>query len=378
MVTCPFSKYVGIEIDRDIDKGTMKLHQKQYIDKITFNSPVKDRTPKQNPLPETVNYNQVGDGTEREIRDKVGSYRFLADRTRPSILQAVGILGQAAHQPTKTHLRGCNHLDRFLIGSSTNGITLRGGNNPNKEIRLFAYSDASYINGNTRIGYCFFLNLESGAIYARSTKSNTVSHSSAESEIKAIDECIRLLTWMRGFLEELGYPQLGPTVIYVDNTAAITLSEKFNLSNNSAHLVTKLNYIHQEIMNGSVKLQYINTENQIADILTKLLPTPQFLKLEEVLLHGHNGVLPRTIDKEAEKHLLKKKYKYKKKKIQPPEEAISGSSSSDYSDSETISNLHTKSNPNSKSIPNSTPYSTSKRISQSQTKVSFAKTIDIY
>ena len=74
---------------------------------------------------------------------------------------------------------------------------------------------------------------------------------------------------MRGFLEELGYPQLGPTVIYVDNTAAITLSEKFNLSNNSAHLVTKLNYIHQEIMNGSVKLQYINTENQIADILTK-------------------------------------------------------------------------------------------------------------
>ena len=85
------SKYVGIEIDRDIEKGTMKLHQKQYIDKITFNSPVKDRTPKQNPLPETVNYNQVGDGTEREIRDKVGSYRFLADRTRPSILQAVGI-----------------------------------------------------------------------------------------------------------------------------------------------------------------------------------------------------------------------------------------------------------------------------------------------
>ena len=153
---------------------------------------------------------------------------------------------------------------------------------------------------------------------------------------------------------------LGPTVIYVDNTTAITLSEKFNLSNNSAHLVTKLNYIHQEIINGNVKLQFINnTENQIADILTKLLPIPQFLKLEEILLHGHNKVLPRTIDKEAaEKHLLKKKYKYKKKTVLSPEEAISGSSSSDDSECDsihTISISKTKPIPNSNFNPNSNP-----------------------
>jgi hypothetical protein len=233
---------------------------------------------------------------------------------------------------------------------------MRGGNDPNKLIKLFAYSDASYINGNTRIGYCFFLNLESGTIYARSTKSNTVSHSSAESEIKAIDECVRLLTWMRGFLAELGYPQLEPTVIYVDNTAAITLAEKFNLSNNSAHLVNKLNYIHQEITNGNIKLLYINTENQIADILTKLLPTPQFLKLEDILLNGHYGNLPRVIDKEAEKHLLKKKYKYKKNKTLPPEVAISDSDSEDSAIDQQLSN----------------------ESSQKSTKVSFAKTIDIY
>ena len=303
------TKYVGVEIDRNVENNTLKLHQKTYIDKVLHKSKVKDKSTKQSPLPVTVDYKDLGDGSNPEIRDRVGQYRFLADRTRPSILFAVGSLGSAAHKPSINHLRGCDYLDRYLIGSKDKGVTLGG---KSKQVILFAYSDASYIAGATRLGYCFFLNLESGTIFARSTKSNTVSHSSAEAEIKAIDECIRQITWMRGFLDELGYPQLEPTIIYTDNIAAKYLADKFNLTNNSAHMVTRLNYIHQEIVNKNVELKFINTENQVADILTKLLPTPQFLKLEDILLNGHKGSIPVSIDKEKEKMTKKKKYNYKK------------------------------------------------------------------
>jgi hypothetical protein len=308
------TKYVGIEIKRDREKGTLDLHQTQYVDKLLFKSPAKDQSTKKSPLPDSVKFDHLGDNTEKPIRDRIGTFRFLADRTRPSILEAVGLLGQASHNPSKIHIRGCNHLDRFLLGSKSTGIRLGGSD---KIIKLFAYSDASYISGATRLGYCFFLSLDSGTIYARSTKSNTVSHSSTESEIKAIDECIRQLTWMRGFLAELGYPQTDPTEIKVDNKSAIFLADKFQSSNNTAHMVARLNYIHQEVaVLKNIRLTFINTEDQVADILTKILPVPQFLKLEDILQHGHKGIYPIALnkDKNIQKH-QKKPFDYKKHNI---------------------------------------------------------------
>ena len=299
------TKYVGVEISRNCSTNTLLLHQSQYVDKLIFNSPAKDQFPKESPLPESVKFDHLGDSTEPPIRDRVGTYRFLADRTRPSILEAVGILGQASHNPSKTHVHGCNHLDRFLLGSKSRGIQLGG---PDRCIKLFAYSDESYISGATRIGYCFFLRLDSGTIFARSTKSNTVSHSSTESEIKAIDECIRQLTWMRAFLAELGYPQHHPTEIKADNISAIFLADKFQSTNNTAHIVTRLNYIYQEVaVLKNISLTYINTENQVVDILTKLLPVPQFLKLEELLQYGHHNISPQALEKD--KNTIKHKIK---------------------------------------------------------------------
>ena len=57
----------------------------------------------------------------------------------------------------------------------------------------------------------------SGAIIAKSKRDSTVSNSSTEAEIKAIDLAIREATWLRGFLSELGFAQDGPTPIYTDN-----------------------------------------------------------------------------------------------------------------------------------------------------------------
>ena len=51
----------------------------------------------------------------------------------------------------------------------------------------------------------FYLNTTSGAVIAKSKRDTTVSHSSTEAEIKAIDMAIREATWLRGFLLELGF-----------------------------------------------------------------------------------------------------------------------------------------------------------------------------
>jgi hypothetical protein len=201
-----------------------------------------------------------------------------------------------------------------------------------KTLKLFGYCDASHLphgDSKPRLGYCFFLNNESGTILARSFKDKSVSHSSCESEIKAIDETIRQAIWLRGFLSELGYPQIEPTVIYTDSISAKTLIDSFNIGNNSAHLVMRLNYLHEQVERGTIILKYIDSENQVADILTKLLPIHSHQHFKDILTHGHEGRDPIPKFKIVYKYKRPTKFKQTsdnirryKFRITPPEEAV--------------------------------------------------------
>jgi hypothetical protein len=103
---------------------------------------------------------------------------------------------------------------------------------------------------------------------------------------------VRQAIWLRGFLEELGFPQLEPTVIYTDSQSAKTLIDSFNIGNNSAHLTMRINYLHEQVEQGIIALKYIDTLNQVADILTKLLPVHSHEFFTETLTLGHHGIDP--------------------------------------------------------------------------------------
>ena len=285
-------RYVGVDIKRDLDRHTISLSQKPYTTTFVDQNIPDDMTSKPIPMSETMDYSKLGDGSVKPIQDKVGQLRYLADRTRPDISTAVGILGTAAANPTKAHLKGVEHLARYLKGTKDLALILGGDD---QVVKLFGYTDASHLpddSSKPRLGYCFFLNLTSGTIYARSVKDTTVSHSSCESEIKAIDNAIRMAIWLRGFLEELGFKQVEPTVLHTDSVSAKALADICNIGTNSSHLVMRINYIHECVEAGIIQLKYINTLNEVADILTKLLPVEAHERHSQFLLEGHNCQQP--------------------------------------------------------------------------------------
>jgi len=290
------TRYIGVEIKRDRVNHTLSISQQPYIDKIISNNDVNDKGAKPIPMNPQADYNTAGDGSIPPIQKQVGEFRFLADRTRPDIAAAVGILGSNAVKPNKAHLRGVDHLARYLKGSRDLLLTFGGFNS---EVKLFGYTDAAHLqdmSSKPRLGYSFFLNLDSGTIYAKSAKSATVSHSSCESEVKAIDAAILQTIWLRGFLDELGFTQHEPTVLYTDSASAIDLAELFRIGNNSMHLTMRLNFIHECVENKIIQLKYINTNEEVADVLTKLLSIDPLTFHREKLLNGHYGVMPNTTD----------------------------------------------------------------------------------
>jgi hypothetical protein len=66
--------------------------------------------------------------------------------------------------------------------------------------------------------------------------------------------------------------EMPPTVIHCDNQSCIKLFENPVFHDRSKHIEIRYHFICDWVQRGAVQLQYISTNEHIADILTKALP----------------------------------------------------------------------------------------------------------
>jgi hypothetical protein len=77
--------------------------------------------------------------------------------------------------------------------------------------------------------------------------------------------------WFHKFLAIFLDQELDPTIIYCDNQNCIKFSENTMFHDRSKHIEMIYHFICDMDHNGGVKLQYIPTDQQVADIMTKPL-----------------------------------------------------------------------------------------------------------
>ena len=75
--------------------------------------------------------------------------------------------------------------------------------------------------------------------------------------------------------------QLDATCIYYDNHSCVKLSENLVFHDKSKHIEIKYHYIKDMVQRGAVKLQYVATDEHIADVLTKPLARVNFEYIRE-------------------------------------------------------------------------------------------------
>ena len=61
-------------------------------------------------------------------------------------------------------------------------------------------------------------------------------------------------------------------MIYCDNQSCMKLTENPVFHDRSKHIVIRYQFIRDCVQRGAVKLEYVTTNEQVADILTKSLP----------------------------------------------------------------------------------------------------------
>ena len=72
-------------------------------------------------------------------------------------------------------------------------------------------------------------------------------------------------------------------MINCDNQSCIQLSENPVFHDRSKHIEIKYHFIRDYVQRGAVTLQYISTNEQVADILTKSLGRGKFIHFRDKL-----------------------------------------------------------------------------------------------
>jgi hypothetical protein len=140
-------------------------------------------------------------------------------------------------------------------------------------VSLVGYTDSDWagcaIDRKSTSGCCFGLGSRDVSWFSRKQKS--VALSSIEAKYMAASQASCKAIWLRKLLVGLFGQELSLTVIHCDNQSCINLSENPVFHDKLKHIEIKYHFIRDWVQCGAMKLQYISTDQQVANILTKAL-----------------------------------------------------------------------------------------------------------
>lgn len=258
--------FLGMEVARS--KKGISVSQRKYTLDLLEETGMLGCRPSKTP----VELGNKGKMLERGLVDK-GQYQRLVGKliylshTRPDIAFAVSLVSQHMHSPCQGHLNAVYRILRYL--KRTPGKCLFFAKTNDRKVKAFTDADwAGSINDRkSTSGYCTLL--WGNLVTWRSKKQSVVSRSSAEAEFRAMARGVCELIWIRRVLKELKIGFEEPMLLYCDNKSAISIAHNPVHHDRTKHVEVDRHFIKEKLDGNIIKLEYVPTSHQLADILTK-------------------------------------------------------------------------------------------------------------
>ena len=290
----PLAYYLGMGVQRDRQQRMLYLSQKAYLEKVIRDHGMWESNPMTTPMDSTTRLTASEPGyvcppdEKHRYQSAVGSLMYAMLGTRPDIAFAVSVVSRYASNPNQTHWKAVKRIFRYLRHSLNLRLTFSGSLKP-----LKGWTDADWgADHETRrstSGYIF--NVGSGAISWSSKRQPTVALSTCEAEYMGQTQAAKEAIWLSGLLDDLlpgipnELPALGApaycfaaTIICCDNQGAQALAKNPTSHARSKHIDIQHHFVREKVQDGTLELQHVASNDQIADGLTKPLPKDKFLK----------------------------------------------------------------------------------------------------
>ena len=121
----------------------------------------------------------------------------------------------------------------------------------------------------------FIIRFIGNAIYWKSRKQSSVTKSSA-AEYVALSEAVSEIKFVKKLLKNFKIMIERPIKIFEDNSGAIAISKYGNLRKNSEYIEVHFHFVNEGYENKEIDIIKVDSENNVADILTKALGRNKF------------------------------------------------------------------------------------------------------
>ncbi|CAI7912089.1 unnamed protein product, partial [Closterium sp. NIES-54] len=285
---------VKMHVQRYLDKGVLRLHQRKYCEGLAKKYGLQDGGKPATPLPSGFSVDPcadeevVGESDRKLFHSMVGALNYAANHIRPDIAFATSRLASVVSHPSHEQLEVAKRLVHYVSATASVGLKYSAMRQRQHwgaadlgrgEMLLTCYTDASFnsvkADGTSIGGYvCLF---GDGAVSWRSKMQNEVGLSSCETEYMALHHGVKKVVWLRRLLEEIGVCQRKPTAMFCDNESAVKLAKNACLHGLTKHIRPKWHWV-MRLLGKEVRLEIVKTYQQTADILTRRLAEPEHWK----------------------------------------------------------------------------------------------------
>ncbi|GJX41309.1 gag-pol polyprotein, partial [Tanacetum coccineum] len=272
----PTNKILGMKIHRDRVSKKIWLSQKSYVRKILQRFNMQDCKPISTPFPTNVKLSfKMSPSSEKERMEMsrvpyasaVGSLMFAMIYTRPDIAHTVGVVSRYMAEPSREHWEAVKRILRYIKGTSD--VALCFGDS---DLIVKGYVDSDYagdLDGSkSTTVYVFTL---FGRIVSWVSKLQlVVAMSTTEAEYVAAAQASK-------------------------EASALYLARNLTFHSKTKHIRVQYHFVREKVEEGTVDMQKIHTDDNVADYLTKAINCDKFIcsvslfstnQTYNVLLHG--------------------------------------------------------------------------------------------
>jgi hypothetical protein len=288
--------FLKLKVDRHLASGRMSISQKTYIQGMVaryltgtktrpVDTPADARVTLSNEMsPKTDSDRQAMKGVQ--YRELLGSLQYTR-LTRPDILLAISIVAKYQNNPGLQHYQAALRILSYLANTPDHRIVWTStGRSPTDPWDIECFCDADWANDpdhrRSRSGYLITFN---GNVidYGSGLQPKTAS-STPVAEYVALASAVKQIVWLKQLLQELNIKVVLPIPVREDNTTCIHIASNPAAPKRTRHMDIRYHFIRDYVTDQIIKVSYVKSKDQLADIFTKALPRPAFRKLRHFLV----------------------------------------------------------------------------------------------
>jgi len=112
-------------------------------------------------------------------------------------------------------------------------------------------------------------------VFWKLKKQTTVSRSSVKAEFRSLTIVVAELVWILGLMKEIGCEVTLPVSVFSDSKSAMQIAANPVYHERTKHIDVDCYFVREKLLQGMMTTNYIPTQQQPADMLTKGLTRVQ-------------------------------------------------------------------------------------------------------